>query len=53
MDVFITATISAVLILGAILTMNHAGYTFDLRRKHTRLIGGRRHDDIEPIRAHR
>jgi hypothetical protein len=53
MDVFITVTISAVLILGAVVTLNHAGYSFDLRRKPNRLIGGRRHDDIEPSRAQR
>jgi hypothetical protein len=51
MDVFITVTISLVLILGATLTINQRGYTFDLRRKPGRIAGGRRHDDREPVRA--
>jgi hypothetical protein len=46
MDTVITAIISTVLILGAVVTMSQAGYMFDLRRKTRRPIsGGRRHDD--------
>jgi hypothetical protein len=46
MDTVITVIISAVLVLGAVVTMGQAGYTFDLRRKGKRHVGGRRHDDL-------
>jgi hypothetical protein len=46
MDTVITVIISAVLVLGAVVTMSQAGYTFDLRRKGKRHLGGRRHDDL-------
>lgn len=45
MDTVITVIISSVLVLGAVITMSQAGYTFDLRRKSKRHAGGRRHDD--------
>jgi hypothetical protein len=47
MDTVITVIISAVLVLGAVVTMSQAGYTFDLRRKGKRHVGGRRHDDLD------
>jgi hypothetical protein len=47
MDTVITVIISAVLVLGAVVTMGQAGYTFDLRRKSKRHVGGRRHDDLD------
>jgi hypothetical protein len=47
MDTVITVIISAVLVLGAVVTMSQAGYTFDLRRKGKRHAGGRRHDDLD------
>jgi hypothetical protein len=47
MDTVITVIISAVLVLGAVVTMNQAGYTFDLRRKNKRHVGGRRRDDLD------
>jgi hypothetical protein len=47
MDTVITVIISAVLVLGAVVTMNQAGYTFDLRRKSKRYVGGRRREDLD------
>jgi hypothetical protein len=52
MDAFITITISLMLILGAAVTMGQTGYTFDLRRRpRHKIIGGRRHDDLAPVRV--
>ena len=47
MDIFITATISGVLLMGFIVMLRERGYVFDLRRQRTRgIVSGRRHDDL-------
>jgi hypothetical protein len=51
MDTVLTAIISITLILGAVITMNQAGYAFDLRRKSRRPVDGSGRRQSDPNRS--
>jgi hypothetical protein len=51
MDTVLTAIICTTLIFGAVITINQAGYAFDLRRKSRRPVDGSGRRQSDPGRS--